>query len=65
MENEETSEGLILLLVRNKVYPTFNYKRDVELARKFMPPNYNEYLKQVNDDKLKAGTHTYYHDQYN
>ena len=43
----ETSEGLILLLIRNNVYPTFDSKKDVEQAKKFMKPDYNEYLKSL------------------
>lgn len=45
----ESSEGLILLLIRNKVYPTFDSKKDVKQAKKFMKPDYNEYLKKINN----------------
>jgi hypothetical protein len=49
LEEEGSSEGLIGLLLRNGVTPTFNYKADIELARQFMPPDYNEYLKKLTE----------------
>ena len=50
MESEETSEGLIDLLLRHSIKPSGNYKSDVEKARKFMNLNgkeYKEYLKKL------------------
>lgn len=42
MEIKTTSKGLNQLLERNGVKPTGDSKRDIELAREFMPLNYQE-----------------------
>jgi hypothetical protein len=38
--NKRTSDGLRDLLIRHGVTPTMDSKKDVELARKFMPMSY-------------------------
>jgi hypothetical protein len=38
---KRTSDGLRDLLIRHGVTPTMDSKKDVELARKFMPKGYN------------------------
>ena len=57
-ESEETSPGLIGLLERHGIKPTGDSKKDVELAIKFMPESYPEYLKKFNKDKCNS----YYYD---
>lgn len=42
MKIKRTSDGLIELLKRHGIEPTYNSAIDVELARKFMPKGYNE-----------------------
>jgi hypothetical protein len=37
---KRTSDGLRDLLIRHGVTPTMDSKKDVELARKFMPKSY-------------------------
>jgi hypothetical protein len=38
--NKRTSDGLRDLLIRHGVTPTMDSKKDVEIARKFMPMSY-------------------------
>jgi hypothetical protein len=38
---KRTSDGLRDLLIRHGVTPTMDSKKDVELARKFMPKSYD------------------------
>ena len=42
-----TSDGLAQLLIRHGITPTMNSKRDVELAREFMPITYNQRLAEI------------------
>lgn len=45
----ESSEGLRGLLLRNGIWPTGESNRDIKLAKKIMPKNYNEYLKGLKE----------------
>jgi hypothetical protein len=38
--SKRTSDGLRDLLIRHGVTPTMDWKKDVELARQFMPMSY-------------------------
>ena len=41
-----TSDGLRDLLIRHGIVPTMDSKKDIELAREFMPkPNWSDMLK--------------------
>jgi hypothetical protein len=40
--SKRTSDGLKDLLIRHGVVPTMDWRKDVELARQFMPKGYND-----------------------
>ena len=46
-----TSDGLAQLLIRHGIVPTINSKRDVLLARKFMPITYTQRLAEIKEMK--------------
>lgn len=43
---KRTSDGLIDLLLRHDVEPTYESKKDIKLAQKLMRPSYIEFKKQ-------------------
>ena len=44
---KRTSDGLRDLLIRHGVVPTMDSKKDVELARQFMPIAHNQHLEEI------------------
>ena len=47
--NTSTGNGLVDLLIRHGVVPTMDSKKDVDLAREFMPkPNWSDMLTEIN-----------------
>lgn len=50
-----TSDGLIELLIRNGIKPTYDSKKDVEIAKSFMPPGLTgQTTKTKKTDSIKS-----------
>ena len=53
---KKTTRGLAELLIRHGVTPTYESKKDIEMAREFMPKPYNWYEQITQKSVLQLGS---------